>query len=170
MTQNKRFGIFGPITATLLGEEVKVGDKAKDFTVVGNDLKPVKLSDYDGKVRILSIAPSIDTGVCSAQTRRFNEEAAKLGDAVVLSVSMDLPFALGRFCGAEGIDSVVTTTDHMEADFGMKYGFLMKELRLLNRGIVVIDKDGTVKHVEYVENNSNEPDYDSALEVVKSLS
>lgn len=169
MTQKERKGIFGPITATLIGNEVSTGDKAQDFEVVGNDLKPVKLSDYDGKVRILSVAPSIDTGVCSAQTRKFNEKATELGDAVVISISMDLPFALGRFCAAEGIDAVVTTSDYLEADFGMKYGFLMKELRLLNRGIVVVDKTGIIQHVEYVENNSNHPDYDKALEVVKKL-
>lgn len=169
MTQKERIGIFGPIKATLIGDEVKPGEKAKDFTVVGNDLKPVKFSDYDGKIRILSVAPSIDTGVCSAQTKRFNEEATKLGEVVVLSISMDLPFALGRFCSAEGIDAVVTTSDHMEAEFGMKYGFLMKELRLLNRGIVIVDKDGTIKYVEYVENNSNQPDYDKALEIVEKL-
>jgi thiol peroxidase len=170
MTQNERIGIFGPIQATLIGDVAKAGDKAKDFTVIGNDLKPFKLIDYDGKIRILSIAPSIDTGVCSAQTRTFNEEAAKLKDTVVLSISMDLPFALGRFCAAEGIEAVVTATDHMEGEFGMKYGFMMKELRLLNRGIVVIDKEGVIKHVEYVENNSNAVNFEKALEVVKSLS
>lgn len=170
MTQKERKGIFGPVEATLMGEAVNVGNKAQDFTVVGNDLKPVKFSDFEGKTRIISVIPSIDTGVCSAQTRRFNEEATKLGDSVVISVSMDLPFALGRFCAAEGIDAVVTTSAHKDDEFGTKYGFLMKELRLLNRGIVVVDKEGIIKHVEYVKNNSNEPDYGKALEVVKSLS
>ena len=169
MTQKERIGIFGPHKTSLAGEAVKTGEKAQDFTVVGKDLNPLNFSKYNGKIRIISVAPSVDTDVCSAQTRRFNEEATKLGDAVVVSVSMDLPFALARFCAAEGIEAVVTTSDHKEADFGMKYGFLMKELRLLNRGVVVIDKNGIIRHVEYVENNSNQPDYDKALEVVKSL-
>lgn len=169
MTRNEGVTTFAGKPLTLLGQMVKTGDKAKDFTVLANDLSPVKLSDFDGKVRILSLAPSIDTGVCAAQTRRFNLEASKLKDVVILSVSMDLPFALRRFCGAEGIDAVKTLSDHKNADFGTQYGFLIEELRLLNRGIVVIDKEGAVKYVEYVKENTNEPDYDKALKVAKSL-
>ncbi len=157
----------GPLT--LLGDMVQLGDKAKDFTVLGNDLKPVKLSDYAGKTVILSLAPSIDTGVCAAQTRKFNVEAAKLNDIAILAISMDLPFALGRFCGAEGIDKVITLSDHKDADFGTKYGFLIEELRLLNRGIVIIDKEGVVRYVEYVKENTDHPDYDKALEAAKAL-
>lgn len=169
MKRNKGLTTFMGNPLTLIGEMVKAGDKALDFTVLGNDLAPVKLSDFDGKVRILSIAPSIDTGVCAAQTRKFNQESANLNDVVILALSMDLPFALGRFCGAEGIDAVITVSDHKDADFGTKYGFLLEELRLLNRGIVVIDKDGIVKYVEYVKENTDHPDYDKALEAVRKL-
>ena len=154
---------------TLLGNEVKVGDKAPDFTVLSAALAPVKLSDYDGKVRVIAVYPSIDTGVCQAQNRRFNAEATNLGDAVILSVSCDLPFAQSRFCAAEGLDKVVTLSDHKDVDFGSKYGYLIKELRLLARGTVVVDKDGTVKYVEFVPEVTDEPNYDAAIEVVKGL-
>lgn len=160
---------FGGNPLTLVGSIVKVGDTAKDFTVLANDLKPHKLSDYNGKVRILSIVPSIDTGVCASQTRHFNVDAAKLENVVILTISCDLPFALGRFCGAEGIDKVITLSDHKDTDFGLKYGFLIDELRLLSRGIVIIDKDGIVKYVEYVKEVTTHPNYDKALEVAKSL-
>ncbi|MEL7586866.1 MAG: thiol peroxidase [Prolixibacteraceae bacterium] len=154
---------------TLVGNEIKVGDKAPDFTVLGADLNPVKLSDFDGKVKVIAVYPSIDTGVCQAQNRRFNAEASKLGDAVVLSVSCDLPFAQKRFCAAEGLDRVVTLSDHKEVDFGTKYGFLIKELRLLARGTVVIDRNGFVKYVEYVPEIATEPDYESALSVIREI-
>lgn len=154
---------------TLLGEEVKVGDKAPDFTVVGADLSPVKLSDYDGKVRVLALYPSIDTGVCQLQNKRFNAEASNLGDAVILSISCDLPFAQSRFCAAEGLDKVITASDHKDVDFGTKYGFLIKELRLLTRGTVVVDKDGVVKYAEICPEVTDEPDYEAALTVIKGL-
>jgi len=168
---NKNTGIttFKGNPLTLLGDLVKAGDTARDFTVLANDLSPVKLSDYSGKVRILSIVPSVDTGVCAAQTRKFNVEAAALGDVVILTISMDLPFALGRFCAAEGIDKVKTLSDHKNADFGIKYGFLIEELRLLNRGIIVVDKAGTIQYVEYVKENTSHPDYDKAIEAAKKL-
>ncbi len=160
---------FGGNPLTLVGEMVKVGDKAKDFTVLGNDLAPHKLSDYNGKIRIISVVPSVDTGVCAAQTRRFNVEAAKLENVVILTISCDLPFALGRFCAAEGIDKVITLSDHKETDFGLKYGFLIEELRLLSRGIVVVDAHGIVRYVEYVKEVTTHPDYDAALEVARAL-
>ena len=155
---------------TLVGNPVQKGDTASDFTVLDNGLSPKKLSDYKGKVRILSVFLSIDTGPCSNQTRKFNEEAAKLGDdVVVLSISADLPFALARFCGAEGIDRVDTLSDHKDLDFGTKYGFLVEEFRLLARGAVVVDKNDKVHYVEYVPEISEEPDYESALKAVKEL-
>lgn len=154
---------------TLLGETIQLGDKAPDFTVLSSGLEPVKLSDYDGKVRVLAIYPSIDTGVCQAQNRRFNAEASNIGDAVILSISCDLPFAQSRFCAAEGLDKVVTLSDHKEVDFGSKYGFLIKELRLLARGTVVVDKEGIVQYVEFVPEVTTEPDYESALKVVKEI-
>lgn len=160
---------FGGNPVTLVGKEIKVGDKAPDFTVINNDLERVKLSDYKGKVRILSIFPSVDTPVCAAQNRMFNKKAAELDNSVILSISNDLPFAQKRFCGAEGIDKVVTLSDHKDVDFGQKYGFLIDELRLLGRGVVVVDTDDTVKYVEYVSEVVEEPDYDKALEIVAKL-
>lgn len=167
----ERTGVFtfagNPLT--LLGDEIKVGDKAPEFSVSGEGLKPVKLSDYDGKVRVIVVYTSIDTGVCQTQNRKFNEAAAELGDAVILTISCDLPFAQSRFCAAEGIDKVVTLSDYKDVEFGSKYGFLIKELRLLARGTVVIDKNGVVRFVEYLKEGTNEPDYDAALKVVKEL-
>ncbi|MDY3974812.1 thiol peroxidase [uncultured Veillonella sp.] len=155
---------------TLVGKEVKVGEQAPDFTLLDNDLQAKTLKDYEGKVKIISVVPSLDTGVCDAQTRRFNVEAAKLSDdVVILTVSMDLPFAQKRWCGAAGIDKVVTLSDHKEASFGTNYGFLIEELRLLTRGIVVIGKDNKVAHVEYVPEVTHEVNFDAALEAAKKL-
>ncbi len=152
----------------VVGKEIKVGSKAPDFTALKADLSPLKLSDYAGQVVVISAAPSIDTSVCATQTAKFNAEADKLGINVV-AISCDLPFALGRFCAAEGIDKVVTVSDHKDLDFGSKYGFILEPLRLLARGVVVVDKEGVVKYVEYVPEVTNEPDYDAALKVAKSL-
>jgi thioredoxin-dependent peroxiredoxin len=155
---------------TLLGNPIKVGDDAPDFQVLDKGLQTQNLSDYAGKVRILSVFPSIDTSVCFQQNRKFNEEAANLSDdIVILAVSNDLPFALNRFCDAEGIDKVVTLSDHKDVDFGTKYGFLIEEMRLLARGVVVIDQSGQVKYVEYVPEIGQEPDYGSALNAAKDL-
>ena len=155
---------------TLLGEPIKVGQKAPDFTVVGNDLSPVTLSSFAGTVVVLASVPSLDTGVCDAMTRRFNEEAGKLGDDVkVLTVSMDLPFAQARWCGAAGIENVTTVSDYQTADFGQKYGLLIKELRLLARAVLVIDKSGVVRYVQLVPEIATEPDYDAALKAVKDV-
>ena len=165
----KRTGVitFGGNPLTLVGTEAKKGDKAQDFYALNSKLQPVKLSDFDGKVRIISVFPSIDTPVCAAQTRRFNVEAANLGDVQILTVSCDLPFALGRFCAAEGIDKEITLSDHKELDFGNKYGFVIDELRLLARGIVVVDKEGIIQHVQYVKEIADEPDYETAIKVAK---
>lgn len=154
---------------TLIGNEVKIGDVAPDFTAVDNGLKPVKLSDFNGKVKLISVFPSVDTGVCASQTRKFNLEAEKLGDIQILSISADLPFALGRFCAAEGIDKNLTLSDYKELDFGTKYGFVIEELRLLSRGIVVIDKNNVVQYVEYLSEITNHPDYEKAIEAAKKL-
>ncbi|MEI7523312.1 MAG: thiol peroxidase [Mariniphaga sp.] len=154
---------------TLLGNEIKVGDKAPDFIAVGAGLAPVKLSDFAGKTIIIAVYPSVDTSVCAAQNRRFNAEVNNLNEVVVLSVSVDLPFAQSRFCAAEGLDNIKTISDHKDLDFGEKYGYVIKELRLLARGTVVIDKSGIVRYIEYVPEVTNEPDYNAALEVVKSL-
>lgn len=155
---------------TLTGNEVKVGDKAPDFTVLKNDLSPLSLNDLAGKIKIISVTPSLDTPVCDAQLRRFNDEAVKLGDnAAVLNISMDLPFANARFCATAGIDKAQTLSDYKDASFGMAYGLLIKELRLLTRAIVVVDSADTIKRLEIVPEITNHPDYDKALEVAKGL-
>lgn len=153
---------------TLLGEQVKVGDTAPDFTVLANDLTPVTLEDTKGKVRLISVVPSLDTGVCAKQTRRFNEEATELSDDVkVLTISVDLPFAQARWCGAEGIDAVQTLSDHKELSFGQAYGNVIEELRLLARSIFVIDQNDKITYVEYVPEVTDHPDYEKAIEAVK---
>ena len=160
---------FGGKPITLLGNEIKVGDKAPDFTAVGPGLAPVKLSDFAGKTVIIAVYPSVDTSVCAAQNRRFNAEVNQLNDTVVLSISCDLPFAQSRFCAAEGLTNIKTISDHKDLDFGEKYGFVIKELRLLSRGTVVIDKSGIVRYVEYVSEVTNEPNYEASLKAVKAL-
>lgn len=170
MDRNNTKVTFKGNPITLLGKETKVNDKAVEFTVLNNTLEPVKLSDFDGKVKILSLFPSIDTGVCSKQAHTFNQKASSLGDdIVILAISNDLPFALSRFCGAEGIDNLITLSDHKNLDFSTKYGFLIEELRLIARGVVVIDKDNVVRYVEYVPEGTNEPDYDRAIEAAQKL-
>jgi len=155
---------------TLVGPELKPGDKAPDFTIIDQSLQPASLKDYAGKVILLSVVPSLDTGICSAQTKRFNEEAAQLPeDVAILTVSMDLPFAQARFCGAENIDRVKVLSDHRDASFAQAYGTLVKELRLESRAIFVIDREGTIRYVEYVPEIASHPNYDAALQAVKSL-
>jgi len=154
---------------TLTGNEIKVGDKAPDFTGINQNLESVSLSSFKGKTVVLAIYPSIDTGVCQKQNRKFYEVANSMEDVVVLSVSLDLPFAQKRFCLAEGLDSIVTLSDHKEREFGNKYGFLIKELALLARGTVIIDKEGIVQLVEIVPEIATEPDYDTALSLLEKL-
>ncbi|RPH34342.1 MAG: thiol peroxidase [Bacteroidales bacterium] len=162
--------LFGGNPVALSGNSVKVGDKAPEFTAIDNGLKPVKLSDFKGKVKLISIFPSIDTSICSIQNHKFNSESGTYGDKVAfLAISIDLPFALKRFCGAEGINNLTTLSDHRDADFGSKYGFLIKDLRLLARGVVVIDKDDVIRYVEVVPNVGHEPNYDNALKALKTL-
>jgi thioredoxin-dependent peroxiredoxin len=152
---------------TLVGNEVKAGDKAPDFEVLDNGLSPVKLSAYSGKVVVITSVPSLDTPVCDMETREFNKRAGKLGDDVVmLTISMDLPFAQARWCGAAGISHVTTLSDYRDANFGMTYGLLIKELRLLARAVLVVDRKGTVRYVELVKEITNEPNYDAALNAV----
>ena len=160
---------FGGNPMTLVGNEIKVGDKAPDFDVVGNDLKPVKGSSFDGKVRILSAVASLDTSTCDVETRRFNQEAGSLGDVTILTISMDLPFTQKRWCGAAGIDKVVTLSDHVSASFGKAYGILMKEIRILARAVFVVDRDGIVRYMQLLEEVGNEPDYEAALKAAKEL-
>jgi len=153
---------------TLPGNKVKVGEAAPDFEVLSNDLSPVKLSSFRGKVCIISSVPSLDTPVCDTMTRRFNEEAGKLGEeVVVLTISMDLPFAQKRWCGAAGVENVQTLSDHREASFGAAFGVLIKELRLLARAVFVVDKEGVVRHAQIVSELTDEPDYEAVLEAAK---
>jgi thioredoxin-dependent peroxiredoxin len=155
---------------TLIGNEVKVGDKAMDFEVIANDLSTVKFSSFKGKVCIITSLPSLDTPVCDTMTHKFNEQAMQLGpDVVILAISMDLPFAQKRWCGSAGIKNVETLSDYRWASFGQSYGVLIKELRLLARAVFVIDKDGTIKYIQIVKDTGTEPDYLSVLEAVKKL-
>ncbi len=154
---------------TLIGNEVKVGDTAPDFTVLANDLSPVTLQDSKGKTRLISVVPSLDTGTCDAQTRKFNESAAQLGeDVVILTISNDLPFAQKRWCAAAGIDSVQTLSDHRDLSFGESYGVGIQELRLLTRAVFVVDSNDKVTYVEYVSEATEHPNYDKAIEAVKA--
>ena len=156
---------------TLVGEEVKVGQKAPNFTVLANDLSPVTLADTAGKIRLISVVPSLDTGVCSTQTNKFNESAASLSDdVVILTISVDLPFAQKRWCGANSVEAVQTLSDHKDLSFGKAYGVVMEELRLLARSVFVVDKDDTVTYVEYVSEGTDHPDYEKAIAAVKALS
>lgn len=152
---------------TLLGTEVKVGQAAPDFTVLHNDLSEAKLSDYKGKVKIISVVPSIDTGVCDAQTRRFNQEASNLGDVKILTISVDLPFAQKRWCAAAGIEHVEVVSDHRDLSFGEAYGVVISELRLLARAVFVLDSNDTIVHAEYVSEATDHPDYEAALKAAK---
>ena len=155
---------------TLLGKEVKVGEPAPDFEALNNDLSPVKLSSFRGKVCIISSVPSLDTPVCDTMTRRFNQEAVNLGDdVVVLTISMDLPFAQTRWCGAADVKNVQTLSDHRDASFGNAFGVLIKELRLLARAIFVVDEEGIVRYVQIVNELTNEPDYEAVLQAVKDV-
>jgi len=154
---------------TLVGPALKAGDKAPDFLVLNNDLAPVGLSEYRGKVCIICSVPSLDTPVCDMETRRFNQEAGNLGqDVVILTISMDLPFAQKRWCGAAGVDKVITLSDHRDASFGSAYGVLIKELRLLARSVFVIDKKGVIRYVQLVKELTQEPDYEAVLRAVKA--
>jgi thioredoxin-dependent peroxiredoxin len=153
---------------TLVGPELKAGDKAPDFTMVDNGLKPVTLRDTGNHVRIISVVPSLDTPVCDAQTKRFNEEAAKMPNVDIITVSMDLPFAQKRWCGAFGVDRVKMLSDHRSGSFGEAYGTLIKDLRIESRAIFVLDRDNILQHEEYVKEVADHPNYDAALTAAKT--
>lgn len=169
---NERHGAvtFKGAPLTVLGNRLKAGNTAPDVTLLDTSLKPVALSDHAGKIRLISVVPSLDTGICDLQTRRFNEEAAALGDdVVILTISADLPFAQARWCGAAGVDRVLTLSDHRDMAFGNAYGTHVKELRLEQRAVFVVDKAGIIRYVEYVPEIAQHPDYDAALAAVRSL-
>jgi thiol peroxidase len=155
---------------TLVGPEIKVGDAAPAFTVNKNLLEEANLDHFAGKIKLISVVPSLDTGVCDLQTKRFNEEAANLGDqVVVLTVSVDLPFAQARWCGAAGVDRVLTLSDYKNLSFGQAYGVLIKELHLLMRSIFVVDQDNKVRYVEYLGEMTEHPNYDAAIAAVREI-
>ena len=169
MIERANAATFKGSPLTLLGPRIKVGDQAPHFKLVGNDLADIDCATFHGKVRVLSVAPSLDTPVCATQTRTFNRAAIDLSqDVVILSISLDLPFALARFCGAEGIERVITASDYKYRSFGEAYGVSIRELGLLARAVFVINKDDRVVHAEYVSEVTNEPDYAAALEAVKA--
>ena len=169
MERRRGLVTMGGDPVTLLGREIKVGDPAPEFIVLTGDLESYSLKDAGEKVKIISVVPSLDTGVCEMQTIRFNEAASDLGDVVILTISVDLPFAQKRFCSANGIDKVITLSDHRDLSFGINYGFVIEEHRLLSRGIVVLDRDNIVRHIEYVKEVTEHPDYDKAIEVAKRI-
>ena len=155
---------------TLIGKELKAGDSAPDVEVLDNNLSPVKLSSFRGKICVISSVPSLDTPVCDMETRRFNKEAGKISaDIQMLTISMDLPFAQKRWCGAAGVDNVVTLSDHRNASFGTAYGVLIKELRLLARSVFVVDREGIIRYIQMVNEISEEPDYDAIMNAVNNL-
>lgn len=155
---------------TLVGDEIEVGAQAPNFTVLNNELGPVEFYSFRGKTCIISSVPSLDTPICDTTTRKFNEEAAGLGpDVAILTISMDLPFAQARWCGAAGVDAVQTLSDHRNASFGTAFGVLMKEVRLLARAIFVVDKQGMVRYSQLVPEVAQEPDLDAALNAAREL-
>ncbi|WP_295148513.1 thiol peroxidase [uncultured Peptoniphilus sp.] len=162
---------FGGDKVTLEGKEIKVGDVAPSFKAVNKDLSDFNSEDLKGKIVVYSVAPSIDTPVCALQATTFNEEATKLSDDVkIVTVTVDLPFAQERFCSVKGIDNADIVSDYRYKEFGQKFGFMMEELQLLARGVVIVDRDGKVAYVEYVPEVTNDVNFDKALEEVKKLS
>ncbi len=170
MAQERRGAVtFKGNPMTLVGPMLKVGDPAPAFQLTGNDLSTATLDTSAGKTRLISVVPSLDTPVCDQQTRRLNEEAVKLpGDIVVLTVSMDLPFAQKRWCGAAGVAKVQTLSDYKERAFGLAYGVLIKELGLLARSIFIVDPSNTIRYVEYVKEIASHPNYDAAIDALKT--
>ena len=155
---------------TFPGKQLQEGDQALDFNLTATDLSKKSLADFEGKKKVLSIIPSIDTGVCSMQTRRFNQELSNLDDTLVITISVDLPFAQSKWCAAEGLENAIMLSDYFDHSFGKDYGLLINEWHLLARAVLVLDKDNTVTYVDYVDNINTDPDYDAAIEAVKALS
>jgi len=170
MTERKDVITFKNNPLTLVGNSLKVGDTAPDAEVLANDLSAVKLSGFRGKICVICSVPSLDTPVCDIQTRKFNEQAASLGDdIVVLTISMDLPFAQKRWCGSANVKSVQTLSDHRKAEFGNAFGVLIKELRLLARTVFIVDTKGIIRYIQIVDELTDEPDYEAALKAVKEI-
>lgn len=160
---------FAGNDVNLLGKEIKVSDKAPEFKATKNDLSVFDSKENEGNVVVYSVAPSLDTSVCALQAKRFNQEASKLENVKIVTITEDLPFAQARFCSNEDIENTIMVSDYKDREFGEKYGFLMEENKLLARGVVIVDKDGIVQYVQYVPEVTNEVDFDKALEEVKKL-
>ena len=154
---------------TLIGKQLKIGETAPDFSLRASDLSIKSLSDFVGKKKVISVVPSIDTGICSTQTRTFNKELSAMSDTVVITISADLPFAQARWCGVEGLDQAVMLSDYYDNEFGKTYGLLMAEWHLLARAVLVLDEDNKLVYAEYLENVNSEPNYQAAIEAVKAL-
>ena len=169
MEERKGVVTFKSNPVTLVGPEIKVGDKAPGFRLLTTEMTEVGLAESKGRVRLLSVVTSLDTPVCDLQTQRFEEEASKLGDVVIYTISMDLPFAQARYCGAHNITNLQTLSDHREASFGVAYGVLIRELRLLSRAVFIVDRNDIVRYVEYVKEITQPPEYDSALETLRKV-
>lgn len=165
-----RKATLGGNPVTVRGKKLAIGDQAPDFKLLDNDLQPKTLKDFQAPIKLISVVPSLDTGVCDRQTRRFNEEISKLDDAMVITVSVDLPFAQKRWCGNAGLEDAITLSDHRDTSFGEAYGVLIEEVRLLARAVFVLDESNTIRYVEYLEEMTNHPNYDAALQAVKDLS
>ncbi len=157
-----------PVTVSA-DKQVQVGEKARDFKLMAKDLTSKTLADFAGKKKVISVVPSIDTGICSTQTRTFNKELSEMDNTVVLTVSADLPFAQARWCGAEGLDNAIMLSDFYDNSFGKTYGLLMEEWHLLARTVLVLDETDTVTYVEYLDNINSDPDYQAAVDAVKAL-
>ncbi len=156
-------------TVTLVGQQLQLGETAPDFTLLTPDLERKSLSDFAGKKKVISVIPSIDTGICSTQTRTFNKELSDMKDTVVVTVSADLPFAQARWCGVEGLERAVMLSDYYDNTFGKTYGLLMKEWNLLARAVLVLDAEDKLVYAEYLENVNSEPDYQAAIDAVKAI-
>jgi len=170
MAERKGVITFKGAPLTLAGTEVRVGDLAPDFTALDVGLAPVSLSAFRAKTVVIASVPSLDTPVCDLQGRRFNEEAGRLGAGVqVLTLSMDLPFAQKRWCGAAGAKNLTTLSDHRDAAFGLAYGVLIKELRLLARAVFVVDRQGVIRYIQVVGEIATEPDYAAVLDAVRKV-
>ena len=159
---------FAGGSLTVPGTQLQVGDKAPNFSVTKNDLSSISLSDLSG-IKLLSIAPSLDTGVCQIQTKKFNKEVASLTGVSLMTISLDLPFAQARWCGTEGLENSLTVSDYQNRDFGTKYALLIEELKLLTRAVLVLDKDNNIKYVEYLKEITDEPNYAPPIAAIKSL-
>ena len=169
MDTGTRTVVFGGKPHPLAGHELKTGDKAPAFELQANDMSEIDLSMSKGKVRLLSVVVSLDTPVCDLQTQWFEEEASKYKNVVIYAISMDLPFAQARYCGAHNIRNLKTLSDHLQASFGRAYGVLISDLRLLSRAIFIIDTNNYIRYVEYIPDTSHQPDYDKAIDALKTV-